>query len=117
MMTMVDYSQGVEESSSSRVPVTLGKKSGMSPASATNLDQGTKNLPCGILNDGYYSRFFIELSCLGSGSFGHVYRCRHTIDEEILGDFAVKKVAVGDDRKWLRKIIREVKTFELFHHP
>eukprot|EP00392_Amoebophrya_sp_AT5.2_P007596 g7611.t1 len=75
------------------------------------------NLPCGLLNDGYYERFFFEAHSLGTGSFGHVFHCRHLIDGECLGDFAVKKVAVGDDRAWLRKIIREVKAFERLNHP
>ncbi|CAD7929708.1 unnamed protein product [Amoebophrya sp. A25] len=75
------------------------------------------HLPCGLLNDGYYERFFFEVEFLGRGSFGHVFHCRHMIDGETLGDFALKKVAVGDDRTWLRKIIREVKAFERLNHP
>jgi len=76
-----------------------------------------RHLPAGLLNTGYYSRFFIETRELGSGSFGSVFLCRHVLDDLALGDYAVKKVAVGDDKAWLRDMIREVKTFERLHHP
>lgn len=76
-----------------------------------------RHLPPGLLNTGYYARFFIETRELGSGSFGSVFLCRHVLDDLALGDYAVKKVPVGDDKTWLRDMIREVKTFERLHHP
>lgn len=76
-----------------------------------------RHLPPGLLNTGYYARFFVQTKELGSGSFGSVYLCRHVLDDLTLGDYAVKKVAVGDDKTWLRDMIREVKTFERLHHP
>lgn len=76
-----------------------------------------RHLPPGLLNTGYYARFFIETRALGSGSFGAVYLCRHVLDDLTLGDYAVKKVPVGDNKAWLRDMIREVKTFERLHHP
>ncbi|CEL96735.1 unnamed protein product [Vitrella brassicaformis CCMP3155] len=77
----------------------------------------TKNIPPGLLVTGYYDRFFIEIRKLGSGSYGQVYLCRHVLDDLSLGDYAVKKVPVGDDRQWLRNMIREVKIREKLHHP
>jgi len=76
-----------------------------------------RHLPPGLLNTGYYARFFSEIRSLGSGSFGSVFLCRHVLDDLALGDYAVKKVPVGDDKTWLRNMIREVKMFERLHHP
>ena len=50
---------------------------------------------------------------LGSGSFGSVYLCTHMMDEIELGVFAVKKLALGDDARRLRQVVREVKALEL----
>lgn len=76
-----------------------------------------RHLPRGLLNTGYYARFFTETQALGSGSFGSVFLCRHVLDDLALGDYAVKKVAVGDNKTWLRNMIREVKMFERLRHP
>lgn len=76
-----------------------------------------RNVPPGLLNTGYYSRFFNETKKLGSGSWGSVFLCRHVLDDLTLGDYAVKKVPVGDNKAWLRDMVREVKTFERLHHP
>ncbi|CAK0833618.1 unnamed protein product, partial [Prorocentrum cordatum] len=76
-----------------------------------------RSLPPGLLNTGYYARFFTEIRSLGVGSFGAVFLCRHVLDDLVLGDYAVKKVPVGDNKTWLRDMIREVKMFERLHHP
>jgi protein-serine/threonine kinase len=77
-----------------------------------------RNLPQGLLVTGYYRRFFHEVRNLGHGSFGAVFLCNHVIDDVFLGQYAVKKVPVGDNREWLRKMIREVKALELLGgHP
>ncbi len=57
----------------------------------------------------YFFRFFTEIRKLGSGSFGSVFLCEHTMDSVSLGQFAVKKVPVGDNRDWLRRMIKEVR--------
>ncbi|ORM41061.1 tRNA uridine 5-carboxymethylaminomethyl modification enzyme MnmG [Babesia sp. Xinjiang] len=75
-----------------------------------------KHIPPELLVTGYYARFFEERLKLGSGSYGHVYYCVHVIDGLELGEYAVKKLPVGDDRKWLRKMIREVKVRERLRH-
>ena len=42
-----------------------------------NEDQSElRDLPSGLLNTGYYHRFFIEISKVGQGSFGAVFLCR-----------------------------------------
>eukprot|EP00371_Babesia_bovis_P002798 XP_001611445.1 protein kinase domain containing protein [Babesia bovis T2Bo] len=75
-----------------------------------------KHIPPDLLVTGYYHRFFIEKMKLGSGSYGHVYHCVHVIDGLSLGEYAIKKLPVGDDRQWLRKMIREVKVREMLRH-
>ena len=76
------------------------------------------NIPSNLLVNGYYSRFFKETRKIGSGSFGHVFLCNHVIDDVFLGEFAVKKIPVGDSRQWLRGMMKEVKALErLAAHP
>mmetsp|Transcript_129223 Transcript_129223/g.306648 ORF Transcript_129223/g.306648 Transcript_129223/m.306648 type:complete len:532 (+) Transcript_129223:28-1623(+) len=74
------------------------------------------SIAAGLLNTGYYSRFFREERKLGSGSFGAVYLCTHMMDEIELGVFAVKKLALGDDANRLRQVVREVKALEKLRH-
>ncbi|CAG8479353.1 5677_t:CDS:10 [Dentiscutata erythropus] len=68
-------------------------------------------------NQGYYQRFFIEEKKLGRGSRGSVFLCKHVLDNVHLGEYAVKKVAVGDNHSWLVKMLREVHLLERLHHP
>eukprot|EP00929_Paragymnodinium_shiwhaense_P007847 TRINITY_DN111760_c0_g1_i1.p1 TRINITY_DN111760_c0_g1~~TRINITY_DN111760_c0_g1_i1.p1 ORF type:complete len:512 (-),score=57.49 TRINITY_DN111760_c0_g1_i1:17-1552(-) len=70
-----------------------------------------------LLNNGYYTRFFDEKEILGKGSFGVVARCTHMLDDLELGTYAVKKIPVGDDKNWLKKTLREVRTLERLQHP
>eukprot|EP00927_Polykrikos_kofoidii_P036005 TRINITY_DN30459_c0_g1_i1.p1 TRINITY_DN30459_c0_g1~~TRINITY_DN30459_c0_g1_i1.p1 ORF type:complete len:757 (+),score=129.41 TRINITY_DN30459_c0_g1_i1:143-2272(+) len=102
--------------SSSAAEMTVMASEGGAEAEAAAV-AGLRHLPPGLLNTGYYTRFFVEIRPLGSGSFGTVFLCRHVLDDLALGDYAVKKVAVGDDKAWLRDMVREVKTFERLHHP
>jgi hypothetical protein len=48
------------------------------------------------LNQGYYERFFIEQKRLGRGHGGCVFLCLHVLNGISLGQFAVKKVPVGN---------------------
>lgn len=103
--------------SSEDVPVCPAVASEAGAAAEKAATAALRHLPPGLLNTGYYARFFVETKLLGTGSFGSVYLCRHVLDDLELGDYAVKKVAVGDNKAWLRDMIREVKTFERLHHP
>jgi hypothetical protein len=88
------------------------------PRSPTEATRDLHDLSANLLINGYYGRFFEEVRLLGTGSFGSVYLCRHVIDSVYLGEFAVKKVPVGDSREWLRGMMREVKALErLATHP
>ena len=75
-------------------------------------------LGASLMNAGYYDRFFNEKQLLGKGSFGSVFLCSHVIDDIPLGEFAVKKIPVGQSRDWFRTVVREVKALErLATHP
>lgn len=95
---------------------TVSGNAGFSSNEEAAAAAGLHNIPSALLNCGYYSRFFVEEKKLGAGSFGAVYLCRHVMDEIELGVFAVKKLALGDDVKRLRQVIREVKALERLRH-
>ncbi|KAF9296318.1 putative serine/threonine-protein kinase iks1 [Mortierella antarctica] len=69
------------------------------------------------LNQGYYQRFFVEQVKLGRGYRGSVFLCQHILDGIHLGEYAIKKVAVGDNHDWLVQMLREVHLLERLHHP
>ncbi|KAJ2355998.1 putative serine/threonine-protein kinase iks1, partial [Coemansia sp. RSA 2618] len=68
-------------------------------------------------NQGYYERFFSEQQKLGKGLRGSVFSCQHILDSVYLGHYAVKKVAVGNNHQWLKRMLREVKLLESLRHP
>ena len=45
---------------------------------------------------------------LGRGGKGVVLLVTHMLDDNIMGQFACKRVPVGDDREWLRTVLKEV---------
>jgi len=67
--------------------------------------------------DGYYHRFFIEVRRLGRGQKGSVFLCTHTLDGNPLGDYAIKKIAVGQSSHQLMQVLSEVKFLESLRHP
>ncbi|KAJ2690168.1 putative serine/threonine-protein kinase iks1 [Coemansia spiralis] len=67
-------------------------------------------------NQGYYERFFSEQKKLGKGLRGSVFSCQHILDGVYLGQYAVKKVAVGNNHQWLKRMLREVKLLESLRH-
>ncbi|CAN6637993.1 hypothetical protein TRVA0_016S02344 [Trichomonascus vanleenenianus] len=68
-------------------------------------------------SQGYFDRFFQSKSVLGKGSRGHVYLVEHILDGVSLGNFALKKIPVGDDHQWLEKVLGEVHLLRLLSHP
>ncbi|OLY84872.1 putative serine/threonine-protein kinase iksA [Smittium mucronatum] len=68
-------------------------------------------------NHGYYKRFFHQGKKLGRGLRGSVYLCQHILDNIFLGEYAVKKVPVGNNHAWLQRMLREVKLLESLSHP
>lgn len=64
----------------------------------------------------YYKHFFRQLGCIGSGSFGTVYRVRHQLNAVELGVYAIKIISVGSSRPWLLKALSEVTVLEKLRH-
>lgn len=68
-------------------------------------------------NDGFFKRNFIEERVLGKGGKGIVLLVKHVLGSNDLGQFACKRVPVGDSPEWLRKVLVEVQTLKkLSHH-
>ncbi|EKD12583.1 uncharacterized protein L3040_005177 [Drepanopeziza brunnea f. sp. 'multigermtubi'] len=65
----------------------------------------------------YFQRFFIEEKELGRGGKGVVLLVRHELDGVSLGQFACKRVPVGDDHAWLEKVLIEVQLLQGLSHP
>lgn len=85
--------------------------------------EGSNELPkyssisSSAFSQGYFERFFRTKHQLGKGSRGVVFLVEHVLDGYSLGFFALKKVAVGDDHKWLQKVLTEVHLLRLLNHP
>ncbi|KAM3588835.1 putative serine/threonine-protein kinase iks1 [Umbelopsis sp. WA50703] len=79
--------------------------------------QSANHLKENAFNQGYYQKFFTEEKKLGRGLRGSVYLCQHELDGVNLGQYAIKKVAVGDNHPWLVRMLREVHLMEQLRHP
>ncbi|CAO3640061.1 unnamed protein product [Cunninghamella echinulata] len=106
----------------SEAPPTDDPFTGTSTSSASSSANPSISIPkhqlnANAINQGYYSKFFIELRKLGRGFRGSVYLCEHVLDSVKLGKYAVKKVAIGNNHNWLVKMLREVHLLERLHHP
>jgi len=77
-----------EENSTSKDNDDKNNEGNNSEGSATYLSSSS-------FNNGYYERFFIERKKLGRGYRGSVFLCHHVLDQVFLGEYAIKKVAVG----------------------
>jgi serine/threonine protein kinase len=64
----------------------------------------------------YFRKFFLEEKVLGRGGKGVVLLVAHVLDGVRLGHFACKRVPVGDDHEWLKKILTEVQTLQNLSH-
>ncbi|XMA12017.1 hypothetical protein WAI453_004808 [Rhynchosporium graminicola] len=65
----------------------------------------------------YFQQFFTEEKELGRGGKGVVLLVRHELDGVSLGQFACKRVPVGDDHAWLEKVLIEVQLLQGLSHP
>lgn len=66
---------------------------------------------------GYFQRFFVEVKELGRGGRGVVLLVKHVLDGVPLGDFACKRIPVGNDHSWLEKVLVEVQLLQSLNHP
>lgn len=84
--------------------------------STTPVENCSTPLDRSSLNTGYFATYFKVLEKLGQGGNGAVHLVRHTLNGEALGLYAVKRIAVGDSKKHLLKILREVHLLESLSH-
>ncbi|KAG0243201.1 putative serine/threonine-protein kinase iks1 [Mortierella sp. GBA43] len=104
----------------SRSPIGVPTSSSRTTLDLDSQPQGhsaSSQLSHDALNQGYYERFFVEQKKLGKGYRGSVFLCQHVLDGIHLGEYAIKKVAVGDNHDWLVQMLREVHLLERLHHP
>ncbi|KAF9964911.1 putative serine/threonine-protein kinase iks1 [Mortierella alpina] len=102
--------------SSSRTSMDLDRSLDNNAGNSADPPQ-SPHLSHNALNQGYYGRFFVETKKLGRGYRGSVFLCQHILDGIHLGEYAIKKVAVGDNHDWLVQMLREVHLLERLHHP
>ncbi|KAL5333014.1 kinase-like domain-containing protein [Aspergillus crustosus] len=64
----------------------------------------------------YFKKFFVEDRVLGKGGKGVVLLVKHVLDGVPLGQYACKRVPVGDDHEWLEKVLIEVQLLQHLSH-
>ncbi|KAF2001933.1 kinase-like protein [Amniculicola lignicola CBS 123094] len=64
----------------------------------------------------YFKTFFVVERELGRGGKGVVLLVNHMLDGVSLGQFACKRVPVGDDHEWLEKVLIEVQLLQNLSH-
>ncbi|KAM3159951.1 Protein kinase domain-containing protein [Lachancea thermotolerans] len=73
-------------------------------------------IPASLFTPGYYQRFFKELSLLGSGARGSVFKVEHVLMDNHLGVYALKKIHIGNNLSWLERGMKEVKFLSALTH-
>jgi serine/threonine protein kinase len=76
----------------------------------------TSGISSNAFSQGYFKTFFKEEGELGRGGKGVVLLVRHVLDGVSLGQFACKRVPVGDDHAWLEKVLVEVQLLQNLSH-
>ena len=87
----------------SDVSSTSGSVSDVEFVTSTPAPQTGQGIKKEAFSPNYFTRFFVEEKELGRGGKGVVLLVRHELDGVSLGQFACKRVPVGDDHAWLEK--------------
>ncbi|KAI5815663.1 kinase-like domain-containing protein [Pyronema omphalodes] len=82
-------------------------------AKSSQKDTGIKS---SAFSPGYFERFFVQEKELGRGGKGVVLLVRHVLDGVSLGQFACKRVPVGNNHEWLEKVLVEVQLLQTLSH-
>ncbi|KAF2760335.1 kinase-like protein [Pseudovirgaria hyperparasitica] len=104
----------VESDDYTRTPPAEAEFIGSAPAPQTT--PASQNISTEAFSQGYFKTFFVEEKELGRGGKGVVLLVRHVLDGVSLGHFACKRVPVGDDHEWLRKVLIEVQVLQNLSH-
>ncbi|EZF35136.1 IKS protein kinase [Trichophyton interdigitale MR816] len=110
-------------SSPRRQLVPPGREEG-TPVSASEHGSGgdgespstTHGISSSAFSHDYFKRFFVEERELGRGGKGVVLLVKHILDGVSLGHYACKRVPVGDDHEWLKKVLIEVQLLQHLSH-
>ncbi len=87
-----------------------------SPSSAGNRENEATGISISAFSQGYFKTFYRVEKELGKGGKGVVFLVTHILDGNPIGDFACKRVPVGDDREWLKKVLTEVQLLQWLRH-
>ncbi|KAF2468543.1 kinase-like protein [Lindgomyces ingoldianus] len=83
---------------------------------STPVPQRHHGISARAFSPNYFKTFFVEERELGRGGKGVVLLVRHVLDGVPLGQFACKRVPVGDDHEWLEKVLIEVQLLQNLSH-
>lgn len=90
-------------------PASPGPTSAPSHNSHQTASQGISSA---AFSQDYFKKFFVEEKVLGKGGKGVVLLVKHVLDGVSLGQYACKRVPVGDDHEWLEKVLGEVQLLQ-----
>lgn len=90
-----------------------GPTTGSDYSRSTPAPQGISSA---AFSQNYFKKFFVEEAVLGRGGKGVVLLVKHVLDGVELGHFACKRVPVGDDHEWLKKVLAEVQLLQHLSH-
>lgn len=76
-----------------------------------------EGISASAFDPGYFKRNFKELKVLGKGGNGVVLLVEHVKDSFSLGQYACKRVPVGNNHDWLLKVLVEVQLLQRLRHP
>ncbi|MCJ1276735.1 hypothetical protein MMC21_004542 [Puttea exsequens] len=79
-------------------------------------DSPAPGISVSAFSQGYFQTFYTVEKELGSGGKGVVFLVTHILDGNPIGNFACKRVPVGDDREWLKKVLTEVQLLQWLRH-
>lgn len=86
------------------------------PTSAPAQQSPTQGISSAAFSPEYFNKFFVEERILGKGGKGVVLLVKHVLDGVSLGQYACKRVPVGDDHEWLEKVLGEVQLLQHLSH-
>ncbi|KAK3707744.1 putative serine/threonine-protein kinase iks1 [Vermiconidia calcicola] len=93
--------------SGAQAPPTGAEFVGSEPSAA-----GREGISSSAFSPNYFKQFFREIGELGRGGNGVVLHVEHVLDRVSLGQFACKRIPVGNDHDWLEKVLIEVKLLQ-----
>lgn len=99
------------EVSGSAEPPTGAEFVGSEPSTTSR-----QGISASAFSPGYFQQFFREERELGRGGNGVVLLVEHVIDNVSLGQFACKRIPVGDSRTYFEKVIIEVRLLQKIPH-